>query len=672
MTHRTHSIIYLTRNVLLFIAILFAMNLTTVCAEKGDLRLNNLWTSSQQYPPDSYENDNRHGYKSAQVIVIDDSEPQHHNFHKAGDVDWVKFYGLPSTSYRVEVLNPGSTCDAVIELYDEDGTTLLRKKDDYPAGKPEALDYIPSKEGIYHVKVSNYTPDVSGPGTEYDLKVWKPTAPSFVGILTGIVSDSVTKAPIRNALVKTDHMGSSLSNAKGSYVLIEEQGHYLLSVNAKGYLPFSQNVEVTPGKTTVNVQMAPVGSAKTRDLLKSPFSTAAWQAEEGVPLITGKETALNGTTYATNVFIAAGDYGALVTSPDGISWTDRSFSTDNELYGIAYGNSTYAAVGDYGTILYSGDGILWAKATSGTENHLYGIAHGSSLFVAVGERGRILNSPDGKTWTDRSFSTNSAFYGIAYGGDLFITVGDRGKILTSQDGNTWTDRSFNTDSALYGIAYGNGIFVAVGEYGVILTSSDGTAWTDRSVDPYYELYAVAYGNDTFIAAGDAGKLLSSRDAVTWKEKGLYTEAGLYGIAYGNGVFVAVGDHEIILLVDTPLPDLTGQWMSLTPKCKMSKSGTACKITGTLNVQNIGNKDAGSFSVRFYLSEDEAYDEGDIFLKEVPIPKIKVGMSKTVKLAYSFSLGQMITGKYIIAVIDESNSVAEEDETNNIIVSGPIQ
>ena len=249
MTHKTHSIIYLTGNVLVFMALLFAMTSTTVYAETEDLVLNNPWTSSQQYPPDSYEKDNRHGYKSAQVIVIDDSEPQHHNFHKAGDVDWVKFYGLPNTSYRVEVVNPGSMCDPVIELYDTDGTTLLRKKDDYPAGKPEALDYIPSKDGIYYVKVSNYTPDVSGTGTEYDLKVWKPTAPSFVGILTGIVSDSVTKVPIRNAVVKTDHMGSSLSNRKGVYTLIEEQGDYLLSVNVNGYLPFSQNVSITPGKT---------------------------------------------------------------------------------------------------------------------------------------------------------------------------------------------------------------------------------------------------------------------------------------------------------------------------------------------------------------------------------------------------------------------------------------
>jgi hypothetical protein len=666
MIRKADLIVFFLVNVWFWAVFLLIMNPAATLAGGIDV-LKNISSSVQQYSPDSYENDNRHGYKSAQVIVIDDSEPQQHNFHKTGDVDWVKFYGLSSTAYRIEVLNPGSICDAVIELYDEDGTTLLREKDDYPAGQAESLDYIPSKEGIYYVKVNNYKPEDFGPGTEYDLKVWKPTAPSFIGILTGTVSDGTTKAAIRNAVVKTNHMGSSLTNARGSYTLIEEQGDYVLTVNAKGYLPFSQNIAITPGKKTVNVQMISVGSAKARDFLISLFSPAAWGEGENISLATGEESSLNGITYSANLFVAAGDYGTIDTSPDGISWTDRSFSTDNELYGIAYGNSTSVAVGDYGTVLSSGDGILWAKATSNTENHLYGVAHGNGLFVGVGERGKILSSTDGNTWIDRGFSTDSALYGITYGNGKFVVVGDRGKILSSTDGNTWTDRDFSTDSAFYGITYGNDTFVAVGEGGTILTSSDGTAWADRSVDPFYELYAIAYGNDTFMVAGDGGKLLSSRDAVTWKEKGLYTEAGLYGIAYGGGVFVAVGDHEIIQLADAPLPDLTGEWISLAPKCKTAKSGTVvCKITGTLNVQNIGNNDAGPFSVRFYLSDNEA----DIFLKEAPIPKIKTKTSKTLKLTYT--LGVMITGKHIVAVIDEVNAVTESDKTNNLIISWPIQ
>ncbi len=659
MSYKAHSIIFIAGNVLLYTALMFTVNLTTVYALNEDFSSNNLWASSGEYSPDIYENDNRHGYKSAQVIVVDDAEPQQHNFHKTGDVDWVKFYGLANTSYRIEVINPGSKCDAVIELYDGDGITLLGKKDDYPAGEPEALDYIPSKDDIYYVKVFNYNPDISGTGTDYGLKVWKPTAPSFIGIVTGVISDSVTKAPIRNAEVKTNYMGSSLSNAQGIYTLIEEQGNWTLTVNALGYQLFSQNLSIIPGKQTVNVEMIPIGSVS--------------EPEEGPSLITGYESALNGIAYSTNVFAAAGDYGALATSQDGKSWADRGFSTDNELYGVAYGNNTYVSVGDYGTILYSAEGILWTKATSNTENHLYGITYGDGLFIAVGDRGTILSSRDGNIWTDRSFSTNITLYGITYGDGLFIAVGDRGTILSSPEGDIWTDRSFSTNSALYGVTYGSGIFVAVGEYGMILTSSDSAVWMDRSVNPCYELYAIAYGNGTFTAAGDNGKLLSSKDGVTWRERKSNTETGLYGIAYGNGAFVAVGDHEIILLPDTatPLPDLTGEWIALNKSCKNSKRGTKCTITGTFNIKNTGNKDASSTHVDFYLSENNSFEEGEWF-KSVSTGKIKAKQIKAIKLSMSFPLGQTVTGKYIIAVIDRDHSVTELDETNNVIVFGPIQ
>ena len=132
MTHKLYSILFLAGNVLLYTVLQFALNLTTVYAEMGSLLLNNLGAPSQQYPPDDYENDNRHGYKSARVIVVDDSEPQHHNFDKAGDVDWVKFYVLANTFYGIEVLDTGSKCNPIIELYDSDGTTLLRKESNCP------------------------------------------------------------------------------------------------------------------------------------------------------------------------------------------------------------------------------------------------------------------------------------------------------------------------------------------------------------------------------------------------------------------------------------------------------------------------------------------------------------------------------------------------------------
>lgn len=114
-------------------------------------------------------------------------------------------------------------------------------------------------------------------------------------------------------------------------------------------------------------------------------------------------------------------------------------------------------------------------------------------------------------------------------------------------------------------------------------------------------------------------------------------------------------------------DLTGNWTSLVQKC----SGSKCNFRGTLSIQNVGIADASSSLVRFYLSDDAAYNEGDMFLKQVSTGTLKVGKSKNVTLSYSFPIGISATDKYIIAVIDADNTIVEFNESNNIIVYGPI-
>jgi|WetSurSiteA1Bulk_404760.scaffolds.fasta_scaffold01160_9 hypothetical protein len=119
------------------------------------------------------------------------------------------------------------------------------------------------------------------------------------------------------------------------------------------------------------------------------------------------------------------------------------------------------------------------------------------------------------------------------------------------------------------------------------------------------------------------------------------------------------------------PDLTGTWASLSQSFTNSKKGIKCKITGKLNIQNIGNTDASSSVVRFYFSEDNKYDSGDMYLKQISTGKIKTGKNKTKTLSYSFQYGEILTEKYIIAVIDANNTVDEADEDNNELAYGPL-
>ncbi|WP_019551589.1 hypothetical protein [Thermus scotoductus] len=60
---------------------------------------------------------------------------------------------------------------------------------------------------------------------------------------------------------------------------------------------------------------------------------------------------------------------------------------------MTYGNGLFVAVGDRGAILTSPDGVNWTRLTSPTRYSLSSVTYGNGLFVVVGEGGAILTSP---------------------------------------------------------------------------------------------------------------------------------------------------------------------------------------------------------------------------------------------------------------------------------------
>jgi hypothetical protein len=60
---------------------------------------------------------------------------------------------------------------------------------------------------------------------------------------------------------------------------------------------------------------------------------------------------LTAVAYGNGLFVAVGKWGAILTSPDGETWTEQASPTGNPLFGVTYGNGTFVAVGDFGIIL---------------------------------------------------------------------------------------------------------------------------------------------------------------------------------------------------------------------------------------------------------------------------------------------------------------------------------
>ncbi len=226
----------------------------------------------------------------------------------------------------------------------------------------------------------------------------------------------------------------------------------------------------------------------------------------------------------------------------------------NNLWSVAHGGSPTAqwvAVGEQGTILTSPDGINWTKRPSGFPTRwLVSVGYGAGVWIAVGEGGLVLTSPDAVVWTPRTSGTTARLNGIAYGGGRWIAVAESGELFTSTDSVTWTKLSPSTDR-LRGLLYAYGQFVITGDNGLMRTTIDTTDYAANVLPGSFFVESVAYGRRAFVAVGEDGYAITSTDAVTWSSLASGTAAYLRGITFFNGQFIAVGTGGAILTTPAP-------------------------------------------------------------------------------------------------------------------------
>jgi hypothetical protein len=159
---------------------------------------------------------------------------------------------------------------------------------------------------------------------------------------------------------------------------------------------------------------------------------------------------------------------------------------------------------------------------------------------------------------------------------------------------------------------------------------------------------------------------------SWTSAGTYNVKAQARCAIHTSI-VSEWSQSLQVTITAVGPDLTGAWTTpLAQTCRTIGKNQRCSLKGTFQVSNIGNRDAPSTYVNFYLSDNATYEDGDTQLKSVATGKLKPGKSKAINLSLNLATNQTATGKYIIAVIDKDNLVTEIDKGNNVIVFGPIQ
>ena len=303
------------------------------------------------------------------------------------------------------------------------------------------------------------------------------------------------------------------------------------------------------------------------------------------------------------IFVAINNqYNKCATSPDSITWTIRPGYTASSggmaMYAMIWTGDKFLAVGRLGYIMTSADGINWTQGRAGDlslyeplEMDLRSIAKrsGFNRFVAVG--GDITSNNSNRricvsttdttltTWTrSTSFNSNQGAAGkaVVWGaGATVISIGTANNdpycVISQDSGVNWTNYSgtgFDNTSfraIFYSQPYDtpmsidwNGTqFLAIStSFSDIrnrcATSPDGIVWTNRSValnDALAgdTLRSMARLGTTYIVGGTNGRVvISTNGGVTWvRQSGSYS-AFLYGndiisittSTLGGGQFIA--------------------------------------------------------------------------------------------------------------------------------------
>ncbi len=158
------------------------------------------------YGMDAYEEDDT--LEQASLLYVN-GPAQYHNFHDAGDTDWVKFYLFAGRGYSLEANSLEDRCDIVLNFRDSLGQ-LITQVNDWSGNAAEAIPYSATLTGAYYLEVVHADGLIYGASTGYELTVLD-TGGGHNGLATSIGG--------RSALCSWD----AASGARG-YHLYRSQG----------------------------------------------------------------------------------------------------------------------------------------------------------------------------------------------------------------------------------------------------------------------------------------------------------------------------------------------------------------------------------------------------------------------------------------------------------------
>jgi photosystem II stability/assembly factor-like uncharacterized protein len=225
------------------------------------------------------------------------------------------------------------------------------------------------------------------------------------------------------------------------------------------------------------------------------------RAWERMPAPTTRD--LYAAAHGPGTIVAVGSRGIVLTSGDeGATWTRRRSDTRLNLHTVFWTGDEYLAGGDIGRVLSSPDGRTWERVDFPGYHSVRGFATDGASVVAAGAGTIARRAPGQAAWELEQIGFARFQTAIAYGGGRFVIVGHNGEALASSDGGeTWTAGASGVEVNLDAIAWTGERFIATGE-GVAIASEDGLGWQPVELPTQRSVRAMVARGSRVVGVGD--------------------------------------------------------------------------------------------------------------------------------------------------------------------------
>ena len=182
----------------------------------------------------------------------------------------------------------------------------------------------------------------------------------------------------------------------------------------------------------------------------------------------------------------------IATSPDGITWTERTTSSRVAWRSICWSQhheAFYAFSLNNNKVAISSDGITWNEQTILTNNSWRTVCWSDTLqiFCGIYDTNKIGISLNGTTWEQKGSLSNIDWSSICWSPEqeIFCAIAyDTNKVATSPDGETWTERTLPSRDNWSSICWAPKLrmFYAVAyNSNKLATSPNGINWTETTL-----------------------------------------------------------------------------------------------------------------------------------------------------------------------------------------------